>query len=205
MAHADASSLLARLLVQPPHASRRHMLAALIVSGLAIAQAGLADPNSSLAKRKKKGKKKKQKGGKGTKGGSALPPPTAADLDAFLPLINAHRANNGKPALVRNGKLDIAAQVHSDNMVERNFFAHLDPLTGKDQEDRIADAGYAADFNGENIFKGFDGAQRAFNAWRDSTDHNANMLSGDFQEIGIGCANANGGLWHWTTVFASPD
>lgn len=205
MAHPDAPSPLARLLPETTSAaSRRRLLAALAVSGLAMAQPELNGSLSSVARKKKKGKKKKPKGGKGGSNGGTLPAPTAADLAAFLPLINAHRQAAGKAALTRNSKLDTAAQLHSEDMVARNFFDHDNP-DGNGPEARIAAAGYDPGFFGENIFKGSAGAQRAFNAWRDSPDHNTNMLSADFQEIGIGCANANGGQWHWTTVFATPE
>ena len=38
--------------------------------------------------------------------------------------------------------------------------------------------------------------------WQNSTDHNNNMLSTNFTEIGIGRAQSSStGYWYWTTTF----
>jgi uncharacterized protein YkwD len=51
---------------------------------------------------------------------------------------------------------------------------------------------------GENIAKSPSTAQAAFNIWLNSTDHNANMLSPNFNAIGIGYVSDGN---YWTATF----
>jgi uncharacterized protein YkwD len=107
-----------------------------------------------------------------------------------LCLLNAERAARGLGALRASTKLALAAQRHSDDMVERRYFAH------GDYGDRIARTGWGRSRRsytiGENLGYGSGGqaTPRAIvAAWMHSAGHRANILQRRFHAIGIGIAS----------------
>jgi hypothetical protein len=106
--------------------------------------------------------------------------------------------------LAFNAKLIQAARAHSQDMIARNFFAHVNP-SGQDPTARGAAAGYDSGV-GENIDGG--GASSAedilmshfgFMVDYDNVDathplgHRLNVLTSSYSEIGIGVAGARSG------------
>jgi len=132
--------------------------------------------------------------------------PATTGLDAeeqsFLQILNDYRAQNGLGPLSACTSLARAAQGHSEDMRDQDYFSH-DSLDGRSPWDRSCNACYELACTGtamaENIAAGSPGAQGTFTQWQESPGHNANMLSGDFTVIGIG--RATGGGTYWTTVF----
>lgn len=127
---------------------------------------------------------------------------------AFLGLINNYRQQNGMAPLALDTKLSNAAFGHSADMAINNFFSHTGS-NGSSPWDRIRAAGY--DYNtslGENIAAGYTAtgdysAQDVFTAWKNSPEHNANMLSTNYHAIGISryYNPASYYHWYWTTDF----
>jgi uncharacterized protein YkwD len=124
--------------------------------------------------------------------------PTAANLgalgDASLCLLNGERAAHGLSALTPNPLLAGAAVAHSAEMVRSGSFSHDSP-DGTAFDARILAAGYrplgGAWTVGENIAWGtgpLATARSIVAAWMASPGHRANILDGDFQEIGVGLA-----------------
>jgi uncharacterized protein YkwD len=141
--------------------------------------------------------------GAGNNGGSSA---TQSEEEKLLGLINDFRAQNGKPAFGRNGKLDTAALNHSRDMANRSYFSHNSP-EGVTPDQRIAAAGYNLSWWAENIYKSAPGdasAQSAFTSWVNSSGHRANMLSTNVTQIGIGRATAPDGRTYWTNTFGKP-
>jgi uncharacterized protein YkwD len=133
---------------------------------------------------------------------------------AFLTLINQHRANHGLPPLEISEKLNVAADKHSQDMADRNYFSHntMSPLppgqSGSSPWDRFDDAGYTYSTSlAENIAAGHSDAQATFEQWRTSEGHNENMLNPNLKVIGIGRAHNAGSTykWYWTTDFGGYD
>lgn len=127
-----------------------------------------------------------------------------SEEQAFLTLINNHRAQNGLGPLQLSDTLNQAAAWKSKHMADNNYFAHDDTPIGRTWVTRIRDCGYTFNtYLGENIAAGYADATNTFNQWRNSPGHNANMLSANFVAIGIGRAyNANSQYrWYWTTDF----
>jgi uncharacterized protein YkwD len=131
---------------------------------------------------------------------------------AFLQLINTYRQQNGVPALTVSRKLNVASYRHSADMAQRDYFAHDTRLplppgqSGAAFTDRMHAAGYTSySAAGENIAAGHSTAQAAFNAWKNSAGHNANMLNASFTQIGIGLAYDVDSTYgyYWTTDFAN--
>ena len=140
----------------------------------------------------------------------------------LLTLINNYRAsvNPSLPRLKLSQTLGAAAQHYSRDMATNNFTpdAEHHDSQGKTPSQRMIDHGFpmtAATFRGENVYAGFgdgdgDGIpgqapQEAFDWWKQSPPHNANMLNGNYRAIGISRAfNAASDLdYYWTTDFTS--
>ncbi|MEV2253545.1 sigma-70 family RNA polymerase sigma factor [Streptomyces sp. NPDC050147] len=116
-------------------------------------------------------------------------------------LANAERAKSGCGPLTLNSKLNDAAQGHSDDMAERDFFDHTNP-DGKDPGDRTTAAGYKWTTYGENIAAGQRTPAAVMDSWMNSSGHRANILNCSFKEIGVGYRQGGGGPW-WTQNFGA--
>ena len=122
-------------------------------------------------------------------------PGTVSDArDATLCLLNMERTSRGLHRLRDNSRLQSAAQSYSRNMVVNDFFDHVSP-GGSTMVSRIKATRYLNGANGwmlgENIAWG--GSTRAtpretVDAWMHSAGHKRNILTGSFDEIGIGIA-----------------
>ncbi|GAB4476465.1 MAG: hypothetical protein OHK0037_38080 [Elainellaceae cyanobacterium] len=126
-----------------------------------------------------------------------------------LRLTNEFRQQNGVQPLTYNSKLGNAAQGHTINMANLDFFSH----TGKDGStigQRVTASGYQWSFTGENIAAGYTTPQAVVNGWINSPGHRANMLNPNYQEIGIGyhyLSNDTGQVnyyHYWTQNFGKP-
>lgn len=122
---------------------------------------------------------------------------------AMLSLINTYRQDHGLVPLSPTQTLGAAAEHHSLDMAASDEFSHQ-LSDGTSWSDNMADHGYTYDTaRGENIAAGNGHADATFEQWRNSPEHNANMLDPDFHAIGIGRAyNADSTYgWYWTTTF----
>src|ERR687894_1831173 len=127
----------------------------------------------------------------------------------FLELINGYRADHGLRALVLSDTLAVAADHHSRDMARYSFFAHNTAASsyyevGSRPWDRMEAEGYRYNtYKGENIAVGYETAEEAFRAWRESPSHNQAMLDGRYRVIGIARINEPGSVhgWYWTTDF----
>jgi uncharacterized protein YkwD len=110
--------------------------------------------------------------------------------EVTLCLLNEQRARHGLAPLRGEPRLQLAGQRYTDELVERRFFAHVDP-GGLDPQDRILMAGYPANnaWTGENLAYGTgpEGSPAAIvDRWMHSPGHRENILRATFTEIGIG-------------------
>lgn len=128
---------------------------------------------------------------------------------AFLDLLNQYRQQHGLGTLLLSDMLSEACWRHNSDMGKYDFFAHNTVAsdffeTGATPWDRMAASGYSYNTSkGENIAAGYSTAQAAFNAWRNSPGHDANMLGANFKVIGISMLqvpNSRYGIY-WTTDF----
>jgi hypothetical protein len=125
---------------------------------------------------------------------------------AFVNLINSHRAANGLGPLVLQNQLGRTAELHSRDQASTGNSSHTGS-NGSTPEQRIAAAGYSASYTAENIYwnSGDGSANAAFTWWKNSPGHNANMLSTNLTQFGIGRARRSAnGYWYWTTTFGRP-
>ena len=126
---------------------------------------------------------------------------------AVVCLINHERNDHGKGDLHRNSRLNEAARNHSSQMASKHCFSHQ--CSGeRSLQSRLQGVGYLVGgltrwAYGENIAYGDDtrGTPRqVVNAWMNSSDHRANMLSGTFRDVGAGFARS-GNRGYYTADF----
>jgi uncharacterized protein YkwD len=111
---------------------------------------------------------------------------------AIVCLLNWERARHGLSALRSSQLLQLASQRHSDDMAERDYFAHDTP-EGLDSAARMVSVGYprVGMWFGENLYWGEETKAtpvKAVEGWMHSPGHRANILRPEFAEVGVGVA-----------------
>jgi uncharacterized protein YkwD len=127
-----------------------------------------------------------------------------AEEREFLDLINDYRQSKGLGPLKLTQTLGGASDHHSKSMAQHNYFSHDLKAEGITWSQNISRHGYKYNtYKGENIAAGNAAASATFTQWKNSSGHNANMLSDKFKAIGIGRAyDAQSKYgWYWTTDF----
>jgi uncharacterized protein YkwD len=112
---------------------------------------------------------------------------------ATLCLVNRERADNGESALQPNGRLQQAAQGHTESMVDEDYFEHVSP-NGDTPLSRMIAADYIYSSQvgyevGENIGWGtlwLATPNAIVAAWMASPGHRANILDTHFRDTAIG-------------------
>lgn len=111
----------------------------------------------------------------------------AIGADTILTMTNQTREQNGKDALTPNSLLMSAAQSKAEHMVANKYFAHFSP-DGKTPWDFFKEAGYTYKVAGENLAITNEDDQAVISGWMNSPTHRENLLSEEYQNIGIGIA-----------------
>lgn len=108
-------------------------------------------------------------------------------------LVNEARTEAGLGTVTVNPVLQVAAQYKLDNMFANNYFAHNAP-DGTEPWEWFKQAGYLYTYAGENLAMNFVEAEEVHAAWMASPTHRANILSPNFNEIGVavGVGNIDG-------------
>lgn len=126
---------------------------------------------------------------------------------AILCLVNDERTARGLAALSRSGRLEVAAQLHSDDMVAKGFFDHVN-REGLDPFGRLDLANYAYAAAAENIAAGQRTPRAAMEVWMASEEHCRNILGAGFTELGVGAnpvaATLPNGTGTWTQNLGRP-
>jgi len=115
-------------------------------------------------------------------------------------LVNQERAKQGLAPLKENVKLSSVARTKSEDMVAKNYFSHTSPTYGS-PFDMMKQFGITYTAAGENIAMGQQTAASVMSSWMNSPGHRANILSGNFTEIGVGVAKDKSGTIYWTQQF----
>ncbi len=120
---------------------------------------------------------------------------------AMIDLVNKERVSRGLKTLIFDAKLRAIARAHSEDMFRRGYFSHYSP-EGKTVADRATAAGIDFLVVGENLAYAptLDSAHKGL---MNSPGHKANILSTDFNKIGIGVLD--GGVYGkmFTQVFTN--
>lgn len=127
-----------------------------------------------------------------TAAGVVLAADARADAD-FVSMINSARASAGLPPLASRGDLAGVAASWSRQMASSGTLAHNPSLASQV-------SGYR--YVGENVGYGPD-AGTIHRAFMNSAPHRANILDGDYTEVGVAVVESDGRLWV-TQVFRAP-
>jgi len=118
-------------------------------------------------------------------------------------LTNVERRKKHLPPLDKDNALVATARAHSDDMLQRDFFSHVNP-DGKAPQDRIVPAySRAIARSGENIWggHGYDCsdskllARVIVDSWIASPGHRANLLNPGFTCVGVGVSASGKEIW----------
>ncbi len=132
--------------------------------------------------------------------------------EVILQRTNQEREKKGRILLKEEDLLQKAAREHSQDMMKRNYLSHFSP-EGKSVLDRVAK--YQPDMRrsvGENLHTISSGqglidpaaiGDLMMNDWMHSSSHRKNILSKDFQYLGVGCSS-DGERIFCTQVFGGP-
>jgi uncharacterized protein YkwD len=108
----------------------------------------------------------------------------------IIDATNRERIARDLPPLQVNTKLTESAMRKTNDMIARQYFEHDSP-NGKGVSDLGREVGYDYVVMGENLALGnFATSDDVVKAWMDSPGHRANMLSSNYQEIGVYAAKA---------------
>lgn len=121
-------------------------------------------------------------------GGRVLAFATEINSTQIIDLTNKERQASGLTELKNNPQLALAAQEKANYMFEKNFWAHNAP-DGTTPWFFIEKNSYQYSAAGENLARDFYTSGAVVSAWMASPGHRANILNGNYAEIGIAVVN----------------
>ncbi len=131
-------------------------------------------------------------------------PNVEVNATAAASMISGYRRNNGLPAVKIDPGLMRLAREQSRAMAERDKLGHR--VKG-DFKTRLARGGFHGRLAVENVSAGYHTLAEAFNGWRDSPPHRANMLQRGVDRMGIAAVYAPNSDYkvYWTLILAAAD
>ncbi len=102
--------------------------------------------------------------------------------------VNQERKESGLSELHIDEKLNKAAFLKAQDMLEKGYWAHESP-DGVQPWQWFAKAEYSYDVAGENLAKNFTSSKGAVDAWMRSPSHKANVLGEKYDDIGLAVVN----------------
>jgi hypothetical protein len=121
-----------------------------------------------------------------------------ATAHGYAVQVNQLRLQHNLPPLKLNLQLCDAAQAYAETLAQTGAIAHTD-AHGRRADYRASAAGYFYHRLGENLAAGQPTWEHALQAWLNSPDHRANLLTPDYRELGVGFA---AGATRYRTVWA---
>ena len=109
---------------------------------------------------------------------------SSVNAGALISLTNQARVKAGLSQLNQNTKLSQAATLKSQNMIDKDYFAHNSP-EGLNSWHWFRSVGYSYRVAGENLAIDFSDSESLFTAWMNSPTHKANIMDPQFSDIGI--------------------
>ena len=135
--------------------------------------------------------------------------PTAAMgsfAQALFDAINSARADNGMSALGLNSCVVFVANLRSEDMAAKDYFAHESPhgdtAFSLMNENNVA-YGWAGENLARNNYPDSESVAVAIRDLMNSPGHRANILHVEFTQLGVGFA-ADGNMKYFTMVFVGP-
>src|SRR3989344_1251314 len=113
---------------------------------------------------------------------------TNIQKEELIGLTNSTRQAQGASALTESPALSQAALLKAEDMFANNYWAHVSP-TGTTPWYFFNLVGYKYLHAGENLARGFDTSSGVIKGWLDSPSHRENLLSTNYQNIGMAVVN----------------
>lgn len=111
-----------------------------------------------------------------------------ANIEEIIDLTNMQRLLVNLKPLKENTKLNEAALIRANTIIQLNEWSHEEPKTGITYTQAIKQVNYWNVNYGENLARDYYTSDQAVSAWMNSPKHKENILNPNFQEIGIGIA-----------------
>jgi uncharacterized protein YkwD len=124
--------------------------------------------------------------------------PSDSEIQSLVDMVNNHRRSIGLSPLVWDDRVAEVALAHSQDMVDRNYYSHINP-EGQNAGARLREAGIDYTWWAENYCYGFSTASAAFNFWINSPAHKSNIESSNVTHHGVGKVGSV-----WTHNFIKP-
>ena len=105
-------------------------------------------------------------------------------MTELLADTNKEREAHGLSDLTINEALNRAAALKAQNMLAEQYWAHVSP-SGIEPWKWFGDAGYDYGYAGENLAKNYPTADATVQAWMNSDTHRANILKGEYVDVGF--------------------
>lgn len=102
-------------------------------------------------------------------------------------LTNTERSGDDLKPLTRSDVLDRAATLKAEDMAKNSYFAHYSP-EGVSPWYWFDSVRYDYLHAGENLAVHFTDSDAVVEAWMESPTHRANIMNGEYEEIGVGSA-----------------
>ena len=109
---------------------------------------------------------------------------------SLIEMTNQEREKLGIGILKENSKLDEAALLKAQDILDNDYFDHYSPQ-GISPWYWFQQVGYNYKTAGENLAVGFLDSKEVYDAWLDSFSHKENLLNPNYNEIGIGIAKGD--------------
>jgi uncharacterized protein YkwD len=115
---------------------------------------------------------------------------SAMSAEAIVAATNRERAAHGLRPLRLNQRLSLAAGNRVEDMLAKHYFAHVSP-DGVEPFIWATRNGYKYRLIGENLALGYRGADRVVTGWMNSPGHRENILTAQFDEVGIAISSSS--------------
>ncbi len=182
------TSSVAKSEAPPPVESKPAILSSFNFSSYSISKPDFSKPNASSV------------------GIKAEPAETSSCIsdnfaDEILSLVNAYRAEEGIAPLRLSDKMCLAAEKRADELTVS--FSHKRP-DGTQFHTALSEYGTVFLICTENIAAGYQSAKSVVDGWMNSEGHRENILSPNYNVIGIGHAYKSNDMYcnYWVQAFA---
>jgi uncharacterized protein YkwD len=122
----------------------------------------------------------------------------------ILSLVNAERERAGLDPVASSVTLTRQATQYACELIQYDFFDHVNPVTGSTLGERARQFGYDYYVVGENLGAGQSTPQQVFRDWMNSPGHRRNVLDPRFVELGVGVAVGGRYRTYWVQEFGRP-
>ncbi len=117
----------------------------------------------------------------------------------MLKSVNEARKKAGKSELKLNEKLCEAAQIRAEECLKK--YDHKRP-DGSECTTAMDEVGVKYSYWGENINEKQESVSSTMKSWLGSKGHKANIVNGNFDQVGFGRAKDKSGKYYWVQMFA---